>query len=150
MTKTLLILFVLVPFFGVAQNDSIDTKDDFEEIVPRPIEAPPSSEETIFEVVESMPKYLGGYDSLKVFIEDNLRYPEAAKKAKREGKVYLKFVVEPSGKVTNVRVLKSFDAECSNEAIRLIKLSSVKWIPGKQRGKKVRVNVVQPITFKLD
>lgn len=130
--------------------DEIEIEDDFEELImPEPAPQPQHKKE-VFEMVESMPKYLGGYDSLKVFINNNLRYPNTAKKAKKEGNVYLKFVVEPDGRVSKVRVLKSFDADCSDEAVRLIKLTSGKWQPGEQRGKKVRVNVVQPIVFKLD
>lgn len=104
----------------------------------------------VFEVVEFMPEYSGGRDSLAVFIAKHLNYPKMAIEAGKEGTVYLRFVVEPSGRVTKIRVLKTFDKACTKEAIRVIRLTSGKWKPGKQRGKKVRVNVVQPIKFKLN
>jgi TonB family protein len=148
MKKIILILLAIIPFLGVAQKDSITIDDDFEELVV-PVIPEPSIDEAIFEVVEQMPEFHGGQDSLALFISKHLRYPKGAEEFEKEGKVYIKFVVEPDGRITNPRVLKTFDSECSKEALRVIKLTSGKWKPGTQRGKPVRVNVVQPVTFKL-
>ncbi len=151
MKKIILILLTIIPFLGVAQKDSITIDDGFEELEAPivPVPAPLPSDEAIFEVVEKMPEFHGGQDSLTLFISKHLRYPKIAIEAGKEGKVYIKFVVEPDGRITNPKVLKTFDAECANEAIRVIKFTSGKWKPGTQRGKAVRVNVVQPVIFKL-
>lgn len=148
MKKLILFLLVTTPFLGAAQKDSINTNDDFEElIVPEP--PSPPSDATIFEVVEQMPEFHSGQDSLALFISEHLRYPKYAKELEKEGKVFVKFVVEPDGRISNLRVVKTFDGSCAEEALRVLKFTSGKWKPGKQRGKKVRVNIVQPVIFKL-
>lgn len=128
-------------------EDNIEVEEDFI-AVPEP--KAEIEKDEVFEVVEQMPEYKGGRDSLLVFIAKKIVYPTRALEAGIQGMVFLKFVIEPNGKVSNIRAVKTFDRDCTNEAIRVIKLTSGKWNAGKQRGKKVRVNVVQPIVFKLN
>ena len=106
-------------------------------------------EEEIFTVVEVQPQFPGGEDSLYNFIYSNLRYPQVAKDNSIEGRVFLRFVVEKDGSITNVRILRDIGGGCGQEAKRVVKMMP-KWIPGKQNGKPVRVQFNMPITFKLN
>lgn len=148
MRKLIIVLIFFVPIVCLAQQDTLVTIDDVEELIPVPL--PEESRGDIFEVVEQMPEYKGGRDSLSLFIAKNIVYPKKALKMGKQGIVYVKFIVEPDGSITDVRVIKTFDDGCAKEAERVLKYTSGKWIPGKQRGKNVRVNVVQPVKFKLN
>jgi len=113
---------------------------------PPPAEKP--TEKTIV-VVEKMPEYVGGQAALAKFLQSNIVYPAEAKKLGIEGKVYLNFVIDEQGNVTNVKLLRGIGGGCDEEAIRVVKLMP-KWIPGEQAGKPVKVMFNLPIAFKLD
>jgi len=102
-----------------------------------------------FMFVEQMPEFPGGNDSLKGFINRTIKYPELAKESDPEGTIYVNFVVESDGSITNPIILRGIGSGCDEEALRVIKLMP-KWIPGKQNGKVVRVQYNLPIKFKLD
>jgi len=106
-------------------------------------------EEThIFLVVENMPEFPGGESSMYKFIGNNIEYPRMAKESGISGRVFVTFVVERNGSVTDVQVLRGIGGGCDEEAIRVIKMMP-KWNPGKQRGKPVRVQYRMPIKFTL-
>jgi protein TonB len=102
----------------------------------------------IFTVVEEQPTYPGGDEARIKFLQDNMKYPEEAKELGVQGKVFVTFVVEVDGSITDVRVLRGIGSGCDDEAIRVVK-SMPKWVPGKQRGVPVRVKFNLPINFKL-
>lgn len=102
----------------------------------------------IFTVVEEQPGYPGGDESRIKFLQENIKYPEEAKELGVQGKVFVTFVVEVDGSITDVKVLRGIGAGCDEEAIRVVK-SMPKWIPGKQRGVPVRVQFNLPIKFTL-
>lgn len=104
--------------------------------------------EEIFTVAEHWPEFPGGQDSLNAFLRRNLRYPEQALAGKTEGIVYLSFVVETDGSLSDIKVLRGFSPECDQEAIRLVS-SMPPWIPGQQRSVPVRVYYTLPIPFLL-
>jgi protein TonB len=106
-------------------------------------------EQEVFYVVEDMPGF-GDGDSNKFreYIAKNLRYPEVAAENGIQGRVFVQFVVEPDGRVSNVKVIRSVDPALDKEAVRVVE-SSPKWKPGKQRGKPVRVSFTFPIIFVL-
>lgn len=106
-------------------------------------------EEEIFVIVENMPGF-GGGDSNKFreYIANNLKFPEIAAENGIQGKVFVAFVVEPSGNISNVRVVRGVDPSLDKEAVRVVQ-SSPKWTPGTQRGKPVRVAFTFPISFVL-
>jgi protein TonB len=106
-------------------------------------------EEQVFVVVEDMPGF-GGGDSNKFreYIAKNLRYPEVAAENGIQGRVFVQFVVEPDGRVSNVKVVRGVDPALDKEAVRVVE-SSPPWKPGKQRGKPVRVSFTFPIIFVL-
>lgn len=105
-------------------------------------------EQEIFQVVESMPEFPGGEEARIQFLRDNIKYPQMARESGIQGTVYVTFVVEPDGRVTGVRVLRGIGGGCDEEAIRVVK-AMPRWIPGKQRGKPVRVQFNMPIKFTL-
>ena len=102
-----------------------------------------------FEVVEQMPEYPGGERSLMNFIGSNLRYPVEAQKARIQGTVILRFVVNKEGNVERTEVIRSLNPDCDRESIRVINLLSA-WKPGMQKGKAVSVWYTLPIKFKLE
>lgn len=105
-------------------------------------------EQEIFQVVESMPEFPGGEEARIQFLRDNIKYPQMARESGIQGTVYVTFVVEPDGRVTGVRVLRGIGGGCDEEAVRVVK-AMPRWIPGKQRGKPVRVQFNMPIKFTL-
>lgn len=106
-------------------------------------------EDQAFVVVEKMPEFVGGQTALEAFIKSNLVYPATAYNNGISGIVYISFIVNENGKITNVKVLRGFDSLCDKEALRVIKLTSGKWIPGTQRGKPVKVQMNIPVKFDL-
>ena len=105
-------------------------------------------EEEVFMVIEEDPEFPGGTDSLIAFIQRNLHYPDEAKLNKIEGKVFITFIIEVDGSVSNIKVLRDIGGGCGAEAVRVVKLMP-KWKPGRQRGKAVRTQFNLPIHFVL-
>lgn len=106
-------------------------------------------EQEIFLVVEDMPTFQGQEkDAFRVYIQQNLRYPVIAQENGISGRVYVSFVVDRDGSITNVQVVRGVDPSLDREAVRVVK-SSPKWTPGKQRGRPVRVSFTFPIVFQL-
>jgi len=104
--------------------------------------------EDAYTFVEEMPSFPSGNDELMRFIVSNIVYPEIAKRAGVAGKVLVQYVVEKTGDISDVTVLRGIGAGCDEEAVRVVKLMPG-WKPGKQNGKPVRVRMVVPIVFKL-
>lgn len=120
---------------------------EIEEMV---FEEAPEEEETdqIFMVVEDQPTPQGGMQAFYEFVSKNMKYPSQARRMGIEGKVFVQFVVDKDGSLSDVQAIKGIGAGCDEEAVRVVK-QAPKWSPGKQRGKPVRVRMVLPITFKL-
>ncbi|GAB3951504.1 energy transducer TonB [Spirosoma harenae] len=110
------------------------------------VEAKP--EET-FILVEQQPEYPGGTDALRRFLEKNLTYPKSAMSAGVAGRVYVSFVVNSDGSLTDVNVLKGIGFGCDEEAVRVVN-KMPHWKPGKQSGRAVRVKFNLPISFTLE
>lgn len=108
-----------------------------------------SPEEDVFTVVETMPEFPGGKKALYKFLADNIKYPEKAKKDGIQGRVFVNFIVESNGDVSNVNIIRGVSSELDKEALRVVKMMP-KWKPGVQRGKNVRVSFNLPIKFTLD
>jgi len=101
-----------------------------------------------FTVVEEQPVFPGGDEARIKFLQSNIKYPEEAKELGIQGKVYITFVVETDGSLTDIKVLRGIGGGCDEETIRVIK-KMPKWIPGKQRGIPVRVQFNLPVNFNL-
>ncbi|MCP4456879.1 MAG: energy transducer TonB [Cytophagales bacterium] len=102
----------------------------------------------IFIIVEERPEFPGGEDAFRTFLYKNLKYPYQAKKMGIEGRVYVQFVVERDGSITDLTVVKGLGAGCDVETLRVMKLVP-NFSPGKQRGSPVRVKMVLPIFFRM-
>lgn len=120
--------------------------------IPEPepfVKEPEPVEEEPFLVVEKMPEPKGGMDSFFRFVSKNLKYPRVAKNIGVEGTVYLEFIVDENGDMTNLKIIKGIGAGCDKEVMRIFQ-NPPKWEPGKQRGRPVKVRKVMPIKFKLN
>jgi len=138
---------VIVVDFKKNTDQRVATTADFNSIVTcGGIENKDS--ETIFTVVEQMPQFHGGVVAMKQFIAKNIKYPELSKKDKIFGNVYVRFVVSKDGKLCDAQILRSLDAYCDKEALRVIR-SMPNWIPGKTNGVNVPVYYIVPLTFTL-
>ena len=102
----------------------------------------------VFKVVEVDPEFPGGEEALYKYLAENIKYPVMAKNNKVEGRVYITFVIEKDGTVSDAKVLRSVNEELDAEALRVIN-AMPKWKPGMQQGVPVRVQYNIPITFKL-
>ena len=102
----------------------------------------------VFDIVEQMPEYPGGQAALFDYLSKNIKYPADAEKKKVEGKVFVTFVVDTDGKITDVSLMRKVFPSLDAEAIRVIS-AMPNWIPGKQKGQVVRVKYTVPIMFRL-
>ena len=102
----------------------------------------------VYEIVEQMPEYPGGLTALMNYLRTNTRYPTAAIRDGIQGRVFVSFIVEPNGSVSNAKLVRRVDPSLDQEALRVV-AEMPKWIPGKQHGAAVRVKYNVPVTFKL-
>ena len=130
-------------------NAEVDQDEVIEEyeFVPE-IEEEEIVEAEIFKVVEEMPEFPGGAAKMMEFIQKNIKYPMMARESDIQGRVFVNFVVEPDGTITNVTVMRGIGGGCDEEALRVVQ-SMPNWKPGKQRGSAVRCSFTVPIIFKL-
>ena len=104
--------------------------------------------EGVYNEVEIMPEFQGGYSALQEYLVKNIQYPEQAKKEGITGKVFVQFIINETGKVTNPKVLKSVNPLLDAEAVRVVG-TMPDWTPGKNKGKAVKVAFTLPIMFAL-
>lgn len=105
-------------------------------------------EEKVFTAVEQMPQFPGGEAELMKYISNNIKYPTMAMENNIQGRVVVQFVVTSTGKIGEVKVVRSKDPDLDKEAVRVVK-SLPNFIPGKMNGQAVNVWYTLPITFKL-
>ena len=105
-------------------------------------------EEQVFTAVEQMPQFPGGEAELMKYISNNIKYPTMAMENNIQGRVVVQFVVTKTGKIGEVKVVRSKDPDLDKEAVRVVK-SLPNFIPGKMNGQAVNVWYTLPITFKL-
>ena len=129
-------------------NAEVEQNEVIEEYVAPEIEEEEVVEQEIFQIVEEMPSFPGGEQKLLEYVAKNTKYPQIARDSGIQGRVFIGFVVETDGSISNVKVLRGIGGGCDEEAVRVIK-SLPKWKPGKQRGKAVRVSYQIPVNFKL-
>ena len=127
----------------VSQDEVIE-----EYFAPAEIEEEEIVEAEIFKVVEVMPEFPGGAAKMMEYIQKNMKYPMMARESDIQGRVFVNFVVEPDGSISNVAVIRGIGGGCDEEAVRVVK-SMPNWKPGKQRGSAVRCAFTVPIIFKL-
>jgi len=103
----------------------------------------------VFTVVEEQPVPEGGMKTFYEYVVMNMKYPAEARRQGITGRVFVQFVVDTDGSITEVETLKGIGKACDEEAERIVK-NALAWNPGRQDGKAVKVKMVLPITFKLD
>ena len=129
-------------------NAEVEQNEVIEEYVAPEVVEDDVVEQEIFKIVEEMPAFPGGEAKLMEYVAKNVKYPQIARETGIQGRVFVNFVVEPDGSVSNVSVLRGIGGGCDEEAMRVVK-NMPKWKPGKQRGKPVRVQYMLPVNFKL-
>ena len=107
-----------------------------------------SNGEEVFMVVEKMPEFPGGTAELMKFLQQNIKYPEQARKDSIQGRVIVQFTIKKTGEVSNTTVIRSVSPELDAEAIRVINAMPL-WTPGEQKGEPVNVKFTLPIQFRL-
>lgn len=107
-----------------------------------------SCDEDVFVRCDKMPEYNGGPQEMYKFLAKAMRYPEKAHKNKKQGRVFVGFVVEKDGSISHVKVLRPVDPSLDKEACRVIK-SMPKWTPGYNGTTAVRVSYTCPVNFRL-
>lgn len=154
---------VLAPLIRIVDNNK-EIKDDVkidadikpDELIPEytpPVKMDLQDEQTVdneetFVVVEKMPEFPGGINALREFLAKNIDFPAAAASTGIEGTVYVYFIVEKDGSISNIKTVRGIGGGCDEEAERVITMLP-KWKPGEQRGKPVRVSFNIPVIFKL-
>ena len=147
---------VVSDMLEVVTNDTkIETEIDFAEfdmnqaIGVAPVQTEEVFEEEIFIVVEEKASFMGGDEgTFRNWVQQRVKYPAIAQENGIQGKVFISFVVNTDGSVSNIEVLRTPDSTLSDEAVRIIK-SSPKWTAAKQRNKSVRQKFVIPIDFRI-
>ena len=133
-------LFTALP--ALAQEDVVAPKEETIQMVE-------PAKPAVFTGVEEMPQFPGGEKALYAYVIKELKYPKMAKENGIQGTVYVTFVIQADGTITNPKVIRGIGGGCDEESIRIVK-GMPKWIPGKQGGKEVIVQYNLPIRFKLD
>ena len=107
-----------------------------------------AKEPEVFRFVEEDPEFPGGEKARQQFFADNIVYPRVAREIGAEGRVMVSFIVEPDGKITNVKIERGRIQALDEEAVRVTKMMPP-WKPGKQRGRAVRCQFTMPVVFML-
>ncbi len=157
-------LFLLLVFSISAKNTFADFSPDIIEqsIVQDTIPVVQDSEsDEVFNVVEEMPRFKGCEElaeserkacadkNMLMFVYKNIKYPAEARKNGIEGTIVTSFIIEKNGEITEPKILRSIGGGCDEEVLRIVE-SMPAFIPGKQRGKNVRVKYMLPVKFKLE
>jgi periplasmic protein TonB len=129
----------IVDFPGPSNGTSTET------IVEPAVVVPPR----IYDRTEIMPSYTGGMEAMMKYLQRNVHYPAIARRMEVEGAVYVSFIIDMNGQVTNAAIVKGISKECDAEALRVI-ANMPAWSPGKQGGAPVMVRMILPIRFKLN
>lgn len=127
----------------------IDMETDLTELIESDPGMPEEIIETTFEIVETMPEFPGGIEAFYKYIGNNMDYPSAARRMGIEGRVFVQFVIDKDGNVTEATAVRGIGAGCDEEAVRVLE-NAPKWNPGKQRGRAVKVRMIVPINFSLN
>lgn len=106
-----------------------------------------NAQEPVYTRVEQSAEFPGGISAFYQFLSKNIHIPAEAKGADKPLRVFLTFVVEKDGTLSDIKIMRGAGYGCDEEAVRVIKLSP-KWNPGKQDGKPVRQQYTIPVVFK--
>lgn len=136
-----------IEFVANSESNSVTEKPQVLGVVVKKIQGDWKNEN--FMIVENQPEPKEGMKAFYHYIQENLKYPEEAKKMGVEGKVFVQFVVDKDGKLTEVKAVKGIGAGCDEEAVRVIKEATA-WNPATVVDMPVKTRMILPITYKLD
>jgi len=128
----------------------VNVTDDTQNADPIPPmqDEPQIIDNTPIAIPQFMPEFPGGLSQLYAFMGKNIKYPQLAKETNIQGTVFVNFIVEKDGSISNVTILRSIGGGCDEEAIRVVQ-AMPKWKPGMQMGEPVRVSYNLPVKFTL-
>ena len=137
-----ILLFILISNISYAQEEVIlhTERDTTTQSV--------NDSDEVFVFVTDGPEFIGGDEARIKYLQKNIKYPTLAKESGIQGTVYVTFVVEKDGSISNVKVLRGIGGGCDIESVRIIK-NMPNWKPGMQKGKAVRVQYNMPIRYVL-
>ena len=137
------------PFFDDSGIDFVDI-EEYQHTTYEPVELDEEIREdiTVYDLVDKMPEFPGGEQALLRYLANEIKYPALAEQLQIFGKVYVSFVINKEGYVTNVKIARSADPALEKEAIRVVS-SMPRWEPGLNKNKPVNVSFVVPINFVL-
>lgn len=128
--------------------DTEMSQDDIVDFSKMVFEEETRDEGEIFMIVEEMPEFPGGTEALHKYLAKSVNYPVIAQENGIQGRVYIQFVINQNGEVTNATILRGVDPSLDREALRVVE-AMPNWKPGKQRNRPVRVSYIVPINFLL-
>ena len=102
----------------------------------------------VYQLVEEMPQFPRGEAAMMEYVAQNVVYPQEAREKGISGRVFVSFIVEKDGSISNVELKRGIGGGCDEEAVRVIS-AMPRWKPGKMKGEPVRVNYMMPINFRL-
>jgi TonB family protein len=106
------------------------------------------AEQSVYCYVEQMPEYPGGDTEIFAYLAKSIRYPEIAMENGISGRVYVSFVVNENGQISEEKIIRNIDPSLDQEALRVIR-NMPRWIPGRQNGRPIRMQMTMPINFRL-
>ena len=153
MKKLLILIIAFLPVVAMAQQTQqvpqISGSPSDEGVpVPPANDASKVEQEPIFTFTEVMPEFPGGESAMIAFLQKHVKYPADAKQQKKHGTVYLSFVVNEDGRITDVKVLRSVFPSLDKEAVRIVSVMP-NWKPGMQNGKAVKCQFNFPVIFEI-
>ena len=131
---------------GIKLDDSVKTVKKEKTDIPKMLR--PDSDE-VYDVVDLMPSFPGGYGKMLTYIKENIRYPKDMEDSGIKDRVICQFIVNKDGSISDIEIVRSLGASMDKEAVRVIS-SMPKWYPGKHEGRIVRVKYTLPVVFSLD
>lgn len=102
----------------------------------------------IYTLLDEPPAFPGGEELRMKFLQKTVIYPRFARENKVQGTVYITFIVEADGRLTNIKILQGIGSGCDEESYRVVK-AMPNWIPARKNGRAVRTQVTMPLTFTL-
>ena len=142
-------IFMLIFAFSIAPNELYSQENQKKVNYSKQKKVDAKTEKgDVFEKVDVMPEFVNGKDAMIKFIAQNVKYPESERKKGVQGKIYVSFVVNKHGKITDVKIARGVSPAIDREAIRVVK-SMPNWKPGENNEKPVKVKFTIPISFKL-
>ena len=136
----------------LANNISCTSSPEKKDAFPTPAnvetQTTESTDEHVYEIVEEQAEFPGGTGAYLKWISDNVEYPTSASEKGIQGRVYVAFIVQSDGSLTDFKIARGVHPDLDNAAIQAAK-KMPKWKPGKQDGKSVSVKAIVPVNFKL-